>query len=128
MRNAMKWMGASALVMSGAFGSGAALAQDTHILTLTCGDFVAMEDGDQLAASHDLLIWINESANSDAAGAELIGRYGDVNPLELQPEEDTALELREAGWTRYLMKSDVDAHCIDQSTTSLVIDRLKEQM
>jgi hypothetical protein len=77
---AMKWrakmtkftklVGAAAILM----GSGVASGAYADASATTCGQFAMMDDAGRLNYAHELLLWIADTANSEAAGAELIRR------------------------------------------------------
>ena len=66
-----KLLGAAAILAGGGLATG--VYADAS--AVTCGQFAAMDDVGRLTYAHDLLLWIEDTANNEAAGAELVGRY-----------------------------------------------------
>jgi hypothetical protein len=105
MTNLKKLAGAIALMV------GFALPAVAHVdvPSLTCGQFAAMGDPDKLNASTDLLLWINDAANTSAAG-NLIGKY----------------TTSEQKWSPESLKIEVEGHCSGATVDATVVKRLQE--
>ncbi len=116
-----KLVGAAAILMGSCVASGAyADASAT-----TCGQFAMMDDAARLNYAHELLLWIADTANSEAAGAELIGQYGLGAHDEATANSDVLNGDPTGPWTHAQMKVVIEAHCIRHPAGSNIVERLK---
>lgn len=113
--------GATAIMIA----AGLASAASADISGLTCGEFGKMDDAARLEASHQLLVWINDTANFETAGAALTGRYDKMAPEGTDMEADTLNAPADDVWTHAEMKIEIESHCINMPAESTVIGRLQ---
>ena len=108
------------------FGAGLATTANADASAMTCGEFGMMDDAARREAGRALLVWINDTANFETAGAALTGRYdvmaedgADMTADSLKSEPDNA-------WTNAEMKTEIEGHCINQPLGSNIIERLQD--
>lgn len=107
MGNFSKVVGAAVIVL----GSAIAASAHVDVPKLTCADFAGLAEVDELNASGDVLAWIADAANANAADG-LIAKYG-TNSSTNKP------------WRPEEMHVEIEGHCIDAPAGATVIDRLK---
>lgn len=116
-----KLLGAAAILAGGGLATG--VYADAS--AVTCGQFAAMDDVGRLTYAHDLLLWIEDTANNEAAGAELVGRYALGPHSESTDAVDVLMGEAPGPWTHNEMKVEIEAHCIRHPADSNIVERLK---
>ncbi len=106
-------------------GGGAAWGAYADASAMTCGQFAQMDDAARLSYAHELLLWINDTANNEAAGAELTGRYGLGRHDESAETTDVLMGEPTGPWTHEQMKVEIEAHCIKHPADANIVERLK---
>ena len=124
MNSLMKTVAATAMLM----GSGFATTASADVATTTCGDFMSMEDdAARLVTAHELLLWINDTANFASVGP--LESYKMVAPdlgdSGTKKDDDASDTLLDKGWTDAEMVISIQAHCFHQPSDMNVIERLK---
>lgn len=117
-----KLAAAAAIVL----GAGVATVAQADPATTTCGEFNQMDDAARLKFAHELLLWIADTANTEAAGGELIGRYASAPHNENTAESDVEMGDPTGGWTHYAMNVELEAHCHRVPDSTNIVQRLKE--
>lgn len=121
MTRLTKLMGAAVILVGGGLASG--VYADAS--AVTCGQFAQMTDVERLNYAHELLLWIEDTANNEAAGAELIGRYTLGPHSESTDAADVLMGESPGPWTHKEMKVEIEAHCIRHPADSNIVERLK---
>jgi hypothetical protein len=121
MTKVTKLMCAAAVVVSGGMATGAY----ADASTMTCGQFAAMNDVARMGYAHELLLWIADTANNEAAGAGLIGRYALGAHSEAESASDDFFGDPKEPWTHMQMKIEIEAHCIKHPADANIVERLK---
>lgn len=120
--NTMKRMiGVTAILAASAGFASSAMAD---VSTATCGDFAAMDDTGRLNYAHDLLKWIADTANFEAAGPALTGRYA-ASPIAETSTQTDVLKDDQGGWSHQQMKIEIEAHCIKMPANTSIVEQLK---
>jgi hypothetical protein len=120
MTNYAKLAGVAAILLGTGFGT---IAQ-ADASAMTCGGFMQMDDPARLLYAHELLLWIGDTQNSEAAGT-LIGLYATDPHDETTPFTDVDMGEPTGGWTHYAMKITIEAHCHREPATMNIVERLK---
>ena len=120
MNSLMKTVAATAMLM----GAGFATTASADVATTTCGDFMMMEDdAARLVVAHDLLLWINDTANFASVGP--LETYKMVATGVGEAGTTTETDSTDEGWTDAEMVISIQAHCFHQPSDTNVIERLK---
>jgi hypothetical protein len=122
MNTFKKFIGTAVLMAGTALGS-AAFADAS---SMTCGGFGAMNDAARLAYAHELLVWINDTANFETAGPALTGRYDKMAAEGTDMEADTLSGPADDVWTHGEMKIEIESHCINMPADSNIVERLQD--
>ncbi len=121
MTKLAKVMGAAAILVGAGLGTGAM----ADVSTTTCGDFAAMDDTGRLNYAHDLLKWIADTANFEAAGPALTARYA-ASPIAETSTQTDVLKEDAGGWSHLQMKIEIEAHCIKMPAGTSILQQLKD--
>lgn len=124
MTKLAKVMGAAAILVGAGLGTGAM----ADASAMTCGEFAKMDDAGRLQYAHELLLWISDTANFEAAGPAITGRYGAGVANSGAGMSDVLAADNEAGkgWTHQQMKIEIEAHCIKMPGDANVLQQLKD--
>lgn len=137
MNSMMKTLVAAAVAM----GAGSGAMAQVDVPTMTCGQFMALEDdAARLEAANALLMWIADTANFEAVGP--LERYK-IDPsaaanVGADTDADDDTEGDNAGtdsdktmpndfWTNEEMATMIRARCFHQPVDANVVARLKGQ-
>lgn len=121
MTKLAKVLGAAAILV----GAGLGTVAMADVSTATCGDFAAMDDTGRLNYAHDLLKWIADTANFEAAGPALTGRYA-ASPIAETSTQTDVLKDDQGGWSHQQMKIEIEAHCIKMPADTSILQQLKD--